>query len=81
MNSCRYKVCMRFHLKELSSNSNNVLLNGVSFHNLVQIKNDVKGKNTVSFVIAIIWARPDLKTMFWGQKLGSDRFAASWATW
>lgn len=82
MNSWRYKVRMRFPLKEFSSNRNNVLLNGVSFHNLDQIKNNVKGKKpTVSFVIAIIWARPDLKAMFWGQKFGPDRFVASWVTW
>lgn len=49
MNSWRYKVSMRFPLKEFSSNRNNVLLNGVSFHNLDQIKNDVKGKKYCFF--------------------------------
>lgn len=38
-------------------------------------------KTTVSFVIAIIWGRPDLKAMFWGQKVGPDRFVTSWVTW
>lgn len=51
MNSCRYKVRMRFPLKEFSSNRNNVLLNGVSFHNLDQIKNDVKGKKILFLLL------------------------------
>lgn len=40
-----------------------------------------RGENTVSFDIAIIWSRADLKTMFWGQELGSNGFVASWVTW